>query len=142
MSQRARREFVLAEARQAAAHRHITGGMVNDKRGDMPSAQRLRRPDAFDIHAGLNNRKVDRVGKQPAAQRPEARSRPQHRKPPAHGRKHRQPVYFDAVGVNFMVRQAGQRAGHHNRPAAVAHRAQRKVPGIPLDPARRGQVLG
>ena len=122
---------------QSAVH-HVAGGMVQHQRGDAAALALPRGPDALGVHAGLDDGKVD-------ALRPKVGSRRaglEHREPPAHDRPGGQTPDLNAVGICFPRRQAGQAAGDDQRPVPGGTAAACEVPGVPLDPAGGGQILG
>ena len=114
---------------QPAVH-HIAGRVVDDKRRDAAPFALPRRPDAFGVHTGLDDREVD-------ALRPEVSSSGglQHREAPVHDRQGRQTEDFDAVGVRLPRGQAGQRRRHDKGAMPRRDAPPRQIPSVPLDPA-------
>ena len=122
---------------QPAVH-HIAGGVVDDQRRDAPPLALAGCPDALGVHPGLDDRKVDALRPQAAS----VNEGMQHREPPAHDRVRRQAKNFDAVGVGLPRGQTRQRRRDHKRPVPRRDAPPRQIPGIPLDPAGSGEVLG
>ena len=115
--------------------------MVNNQHGDTAALGRAGSPDALGVHAGLHHAEIELLRPDLRGQRVEARPRLDDRKAPVHDRPDGQAVNFNAVPVNFVLRQVGQSTGNHNDAVPGGNSAAGKVPGIALHTTHRGQVL-